>query len=242
MTETVPERDNLSISVFFPCHNEEESIEDLVRSTYAFLSERSDDFEIIIVDDGSIDQTGKIADRLTQEFSEVRVIHHPSNRGYGDALQSGFRAATKEWVFYTDGDAQFDISELDAILSLRQQVDIVSCYRMNRQEGWSRRFNAWCWTTLVGLLLGFRLKDVDCAFKLFRNSIFEGMEMKSTGALIDAEILARAKHKGYSITQHGVHHYPRRAGQSSGAKLSVILRAFKELFRLRKEIISESQP
>ncbi|MBN1818055.1 MAG: glycosyltransferase family 2 protein [Sedimentisphaerales bacterium] len=240
--DTVSDRKDLSISVFFPCHNEGASIEELVRRTCDFLSQQSDDFEILIIDDGSTDETGPIADRLAREISVVRVVHHPVNRGYGGALQSGFRAAVKEWVFYTDGDAQFDIYELDAILPLRKQYDIVSCYRLNRQEGWRRKWNAWCWSKLVGLLLGFRLKDVDCAFKLFRRRIFEGMEMKSAGALIDAEILARAKRRGYTIVQQGVHHYPRRAGRPSGAKLSVIVRAFQELFRLRNDILRESRP
>ena len=121
----------ISISVFFPCHNEEGNVERVTRRAVAVLDSISDDYEIIIVNDGSRDQTGAIADRLASENSRVRVIHHPVNRGYGGALQSGFRAATREWVFYTDGDGQFDLGELPELLELTDQYDIISCYRIN---------------------------------------------------------------------------------------------------------------
>jgi len=227
----------LSLSVFFPCYNEEGALADLVRRTLAVLADVSEDYELIIVDDGSTDRTGEIADQLAAENEAVRVIHHGTNKGYGAALQSGFRAARKEWVFYTDGDGQFDIGELKDILPLREQYDIVSCYRLRRQEGWRRRLNAWAWNKLVNRLFGLRLKDIDCAFKLYRRDLFDRIEMHSQGALIDTEVLARAQRLGYRITQYGVKHLPRRAGQSTGANLGVILRAFKELFELRKKIL-----
>lgn len=215
-------------------------MEPLVRKTLATLKQVSDDFEVIIVNDGSADDTGEIADRLAAEIAEVRVVHHPVNLGYGGALQSGFRAATKELVFYTDGDAQFDIEEMPALLPLMEEYDIVSCYRLDRKDSMVRKLNAWCWTTLVCVLFGMKIKDIDCAFKLFKRKIFDEIEMHSTGALIDAEILARATRGGYRITQTGVHHYPRQAGEQSGASVRVILRAFKELFKLRKEIMGKS--
>jgi len=231
--------DAMSISVFFPCHNEQDTIEPLVQRAYAVLAEISDDFEILIVDDGSTDQTGAIANRLAEQIAAVRVVHHPVNRGYGAALQSGFRAARKDLVFYTDGDGQFDIDELVGILPLVAEADVVSCYRLNRREGWIRRFNAWGWALAVRWVLGLRLRDIDCAFKLYRRAVIEQIDMKSTGALIDAEMLARAQRKGFRIVQHGVHHYPRTAGTPSGARLSVILRAFRELFTLRKDILHQ---
>ncbi|MBE0534256.1 MAG: glycosyltransferase family 2 protein [Phycisphaerae bacterium] len=227
------------ISVFFPCHNEAASVESLVRKTIGVLNEVASDYEIIIVDDGSTDETPAIADRLVDELAAVKVVHHPTNLGYGAALQSGFRAATKEWVFYTDGDAQFDVEELKGILPLAGQYDIVSCYRLNRQEGWRRRLSAFCWNRLVGRVFRMRLKDVDCAFKLYRREIFDRIEMQSQGALIDAEILARALRKGYTIGQAGVRHYPRRSGRSSGGDPRVILRAFRELLQLRGEILRD---
>ncbi len=226
-----------SISIFFPCHNEAGNITPLVKKTLNILTKLTADFEIIIVDDGSTDGTDKIADSLAADFEPVKAIHHPTNLGYGAALQSGFKAATKELVFYTDGDGQFDINEILTLLPMARQYDIVSCYRLNRQEGAIRKLNAWAWTKLVCCIFGLKLKDIDCGFKLFKRRIFDDITIHSTGALIDTEILARATRKGYTIAQTGVHHYPRKTGTQSGAKLSVIFRAFKELFKLRKDIL-----
>jgi glycosyltransferase involved in cell wall biosynthesis len=225
-----------SLSVFFPCYNEVDSIRPLTEKSIAVLSGICEEYEVILVNDGSTDGTGPLADMLAGEHPQVRVIHHPQNQGYGAALQSGFRAATKDFVFYTDGDGQFDIQELTNLLPLISDCDIVSGYRLNRQEGIVRKFNAFCWTKLVCLLFGLKIKDIDCAFKLYKREIFDHIEMQSTGALIDTEILARARQKKYVIKQVGVHHHPRRSGQSTGSNPRVILRAFKELFKLRKVI------
>lgn len=233
MTETA---NNVSISIFFPCYNEQGNIADLVEKTLVVLKKLNADFEVIIVDDGSSDDTGKIADELASGNDRVKVVHHQANLGYGAALQSGFKAATKELVFYTDGDGQFDIKEMPGLLGLMEQCDIVSCYRLNRQDNLIRRINAWCWTKLVCLLLGMKIRDIDCAFKLYKREIFNTFELVSTGALIDAEVLARSVRQGYRVVQQGVHHYPRKAGVQTGANLRVILRAFKELFRLWKQI------
>ena len=233
MTETA---NNVSISVFFPCYNEQGNVTGMVEQTLAVLEKLNADFEVIIVDDGSSDDTGKIADELAGGNDRVKVVHHRTNLGYGAALQSGFKAATKELVFYTDGDGQFDIKEMPGLLGLMEQCDIVSCYRLNRQDNLVRRINAWCWTKLVCLLFGMKIRDIDCAFKLYKREIFNTFKLVSTGALIDAEILARAVRKGYRVVQQGVHHYPRTAGAQTGANLRVILRAFKELFRLWKQI------
>ncbi len=230
-----------SVSVFFPCYNERDHIEPLVREAAEVLDGISDDYEIILVDDGSRDGTGELADGLAARFPFVRVIHHETNAGYGAALQSGFRAATKELVFYTDGDRQFDLKELPGILPLIESCDIVSCFRLNRREGLLRRINAYGWTKLVCFLFDLKLKDIDCAFKLYRREIFDTLEMNSTGALIDTEILARAARKGCRIVQVGVHHYPRLSGRSTGAKPGVIWKAFCELFQLRKNILRQTE-
>jgi len=227
---------NISISVFFPCYNEQENIGRTVEQTLAVLKSLKADFEVIIIDDGSCDRTGQVADEMARRDNRVKVVHHPRNLGYGAALQSGFKAATKELVFYTDGDGQFDINEMPPLLPLMERYDIVSCYRLNRQESSVRRINGWCWTKLVCLLFGLKIRDVDCAFKLYKREIFDNIKLSSTGALIDAEVLARAARKGYRITQRPVHHYPRTAGVQTGANLRVILRAFKELWMLQSRI------
>jgi len=233
------ETPTVSISVFFPCYNEEQNVEQTTRQALQVLEALRADYEVIIVDDGSTDRTGELADRLAADNPRIKVVHHATNLGYGSALQSGFKTASKPLVFYTDGDGQFDMHEMPPLLPLMKDFDIVSCYRINRRDPLVRRFNGWAWTRLVNLLLGINVRDVDCAFKLFKREIFEHIDMRSTGALIDAEILARAVRKGYRLTQAGVHHYPRRAGKQTGAKPSVILRAFKELLKLRRQILQQ---
>jgi len=224
--------------VFFPCYNEAENIEGLVRRATELLPELVDDWEVIIVDDGSSDGTAGIADRLADEDLRVRVVHHQTNGGYGMALRSGFQAATKEYVFYTDGDGQFDLGELPGLLDEIGSAGIISGYRRERRDSLVRRINAACWGWLVQRMLRFRCRDVDSAFKLYRRKIFDDIELKSTGALIDAEVLARASHLGCTIRTLPVTHLPRKAGEQTGAKASVILRAFKELIALRREILS----
>lgn len=228
----------VSISVFFPCYNEQENITGVVEQALTVLQDINADFEVIIVNDGSSDSTGRIADEIATKNNRVKVVHHHKNLGYGAALQSGFKVATRNLVFYTDGDGQFDINEMPPLLPLMKHYDIVSCYRLNRRDSIVRRINGWCWTKLVCFLFDISVQDIDCAFKLFKHEIFDKIKMSSTGALIDAEVLARAVRNGYSITQKGVHHYPRKAGKQTGANLKVILRAFKELFKLRKDIFS----
>jgi len=225
-----------SLSVFFPCYNEKDCVQAITEKALAVAGTVCDDFEVILVDDGSTDGTAELIDNLANECPNVRVIHHPQNQGYGAALQSGFRAATKEYVFYTDGDGQFDLGELPTLLPLICDNDIISGYRLNRQDGMLRKLNAFCWNRLVCFLFDLKIKDIDCAFKLYKRTLFDDIKMHSTGALIDTEILARAVRKGYTIAQIGVHHYPRTAGQSTGADFKVILRAFRELFKLRKTI------
>jgi glycosyltransferase involved in cell wall biosynthesis len=233
------ERESPSITVFFPCYNEQANVAKVAQQALEVLEGLQADYEVIIVNDGSADDTGPVADRIAASNPRVRVIHHPRNLGYGAALQSGFRAATKDLVFHTDGDGQFDLAELPPWLPLMEQYDIVCGYRLNRQDNFVRRLNGWLWTKLTCLLFSLRLRDIDCAFKLYRRAIFDDLKMESTGALISTEILARAARKGYRIAERGVHHYPRTAGQQTGGSLKVIFRAFRELWRLRRRIVCE---
>lgn len=236
-----PTLNPLSLTIFYPCYNEEANLERVTLAALEIAGEIADDYEVIIVNDGSRDRTAEIADALAAEHEAVRAVHNNPNLGYGGALQRGFREASKDWVFYTDGDGQFDFKELPKLLPLLETHDIVSCYRLDRKDSLMRKLNAWCWCRLVNLLFGFDLRDVDCAFKIFPRTLFDRISMKSTGALIDTEILAKAHFLGYRIAQLGVHHYPRTAGEQTGANIGVIARAFKELFKLRGEIRRESK-
>lgn len=231
-----------SLTIFFPCYNEEANVEHTTLAALEAGRQFTDDLEVIIVNDGSRDRTAEIADRLAAAHPQVRAVHNNPNLGYGGALQRGFREATREWIFYTDGDGQFDFREIAVLLPVLDRFDILSAYRLNRQDPRLRKLNAWCWTTLVNVLFGLRLRDIDCAFKLYPRKLFDQIEMWSMGALIDTEILAKARLLGYRIGQTGVHHYPRTAGSQTGANLRVILRAFKELFKLRRRILRSNSP
>ena len=228
-----------SLTITFPCYNEEANVERVTRAAVDVARQISDDWEVLIVNDGSKDRTGEIADRLAAEIPGVRAVHNHPNLGYGGALGRGFREARKNWIFYTDGDGQFDFNELPPLLPLLETHDIVSCYRLDRQDSFMRKANAFAWTTLVNLLFRLGLRDIDCAFKIYPRTFIEQIEIRSRGALVDTEMLAKARNLGCTIVQRGVHHYPRTAGQQTGANLKVILRAFKELFKLYRQIRSE---
>ncbi len=235
-----PPLDPLSLTITFPCYNEEANVERVTRAAVEIAQKVAADWEVVVVNDGSRDHTGEIADRLAAEIPGVRAVHNCPNQGYGGALARGFKEARKNWIFYTDGDGQFDFGELPKILPLLQTHDIVSCYRLDRKDPLIRKLNAFAWTTLVNLVFGLRLRDIDCAFKIYPKTFIDRIELWSRGALIDTEMLAKARRLGYSIAQLGVHHYPRTAGQQTGANLKVILRAFKELFKLHRRIKRET--
>jgi glycosyltransferase involved in cell wall biosynthesis len=223
-----------SLSLFLPCFNEESNLERTVQESVAALNEVADDFEVIVVNDGSRDRTGEIAERFAAQNSHVRVCHHEQNRGYGAALRTGFLAATKELVCFIDADGQFDIHEIKHLLPLTEQADIVIGYRLKRHDPYVRSVNSFIFNRLVRLLFGVRVTDLNCAFKLFHRKVVDAIapQLESNGQVITAELLILAKKMRFSIVEVGVHHYPRTAGQQTGAKFGVLLRAFKELVAL----------
>ena len=237
MRPTTADGRPVSLTVFFPAYYDELNIPKVVTGALQVVGELGiEDHEIIIVEDGSPDRTGEVADELAARHPTVRVIHHSKNMGYGAALRSGFLGATKEFVFYTDGDNQFDLQELKKFVALVPYTDIVSGFRIKKQYSTYRKLTSFVYNLVLRLLFDIQDRDVDCAFKLYRASIFDGMQLTSKGALIDVEIFARALRGGARIAEVGVHHYPRTAGRQTGANLSVIARAFRELFRLWREM------
>jgi glycosyltransferase involved in cell wall biosynthesis len=230
-----------SLTIFYPCYNEEANIERVTRAAVEVGRQITDDLEVLIVNDGSRDRTEEIADKLAAEIPQVRAVHNKPNRGYGGGLIRGFREARKNWIFYTDGDGQFDFKELPPLLPLLENHDVISCYRLDRKDPLMRKLNAFAWSTLVNLLFHIGLKDIDCAFKIYPRTFIETIELHSQGALIDTEMLAKARNLGLRIAQVGVHHYARTAGSQTGANLKVILRAFKELFKLHGQIKREGK-
>ncbi len=222
-----------SLSVFFPAYNEEENLRPTVEKAVVVLKEFKFPWELLIINDGSHDSTGAIADTLAKENSAIRVIHK-ANGGYGSAIKAGLSNAKNDWVFFTDSDGQFDFSEIKKLIDLSDQADIIVGYRIDRQDPFMRKLNGWGWTLINNLLFGLGVKDVDCAFKLMKKEVINAvMPLESQrGAMISPELLAKAKKKGFKIKEVGVGHFPRTAGNPTGANLSVIVKSFIDLFRL----------
>lgn len=223
-------RISYSLSVILPAHNEEVAIADTVRSVCEAVSTWTTDFEIIVVNDGSKDQTRAIVERLAAENSHIRLLNHEENQGYGAALVSGFEAITKDLAFFMDSDGQFDIYDLERFFPLLEEYDAVLGYRIDRQDTWMRKLNAWGWKMLVRTIFHLRVHDVDCAFKLYRSQFFHEHRLETRGAMINTEILYKFKRAGNTYTEIGVKHLPRHGGSATGARPAVIARAFKELF------------
>jgi glycosyltransferase involved in cell wall biosynthesis len=230
-----------AVSLFFPMFNEEGNIGQVVRSALDALdalARASVDGEVIVVNDGSRDDTGAIADRLAAADRRVRVVHHPQNRGYGAALRSGFEAARHPLVVLADGDNQFDLGELPILLGAIDGFDVVSGYRITRRDPAIRRLNAFMYNRLARVLFDIPVRDVNCGFKLYRRSLLDRLlpQLQSTGALINVEMLARARKLGARVAEVGVHHYPRKTGSPTGGNPAVIVRAFRELFAMAREL------
>ena len=227
---------SIGLSLFFPCYNEELNLERLVLESIRLLNTLTKRHEILIVDDGSTDNTGPVADRLAEQYENVHAIHHRTNRGYGAALVSGFRNCLYEWIFYTDGDSQFFIEEIEVLLKEINSYDLIIGYRRERQDPWHRILYGWGWNCLVQFLFGLNVKDINCAFKLIKKDILNEVPLCSSGAVISTELLVRATLCGCRIKEIGVSHRPRVFGTQTGGSPKVVLRAFHELFRLHKEI------
>lgn len=230
-----------SLSVFFPEYNEEANVENMVRAAQTVIPQVAETWEIIPVNDGSKDKTGEIIDRLAQEDPHVKPVHHEKNKGYGGAVISGFKASKMDLVFFTDGDLQFDLKEITLLMDRLNEGDLILGYRKNRRDAWHRKLNAFLWGSLVKFLFGFKVRDVDCAFKLIKRGVLNKVELSAGGAMISTELLARAHKAGFKFVEVGVTHLPRTAGTQTGAKLSVILKAFRELFKLYAKIKRQSR-
>ena len=223
------------LSVVLPAHNEEGTVESVVDQVHGVLEALGIDYEIILVDDGSIDRTGDIGIGLKARIPKFRLVQHFPNRGYGGALKAGFHAATKDWISFFPADGQFKFDEIRLLIGRMKDADIVSGFRADRKDVLIRRINAMAWKALVRLLFGRLCRDIDCGFKLFRRRILADLRLEGNGASIDTELLAGAKALGYRIGEVEVTHLPRTAGKATGADLKVILRALRDLprFRLR---------
>lgn len=233
-----------SLTVAMPAYNEGENIQAMVEDTLRIVGPLVADLEVIVVDDGSRDDTAAVVNRLTAVHPQVRLVQHEVNKGYGTAVWTGLTSATKELIFFTDADRQFDLQEIGKMLAQLTSADLVVGYRKPRRDPFMRRLNGKGWSGLVTLLFGYTARDIDCAFKLMRRQVVDHLrsEVQSGGATFSAEFLVRAKRAGFCIAEVPIHgHRPRVAGSPTGAKLAVIVRAFKELVRFRMQLWREAR-
>jgi len=220
-----------SISAFFPAYNDEASIGKIVHAAAELLPKLTDDFEIVVVNDGSADQTGELLSQLAQQYQFVKVINHPTNRGYGAALISGFANCGKDLIFYTDGDGQYDVGELLELLAvLNEEVDLVNGYKIRRADPWYRILIGWLYQSMVRWFFSIPLRDVDCDFRLFRRSLVDRTTLTCDSGAICVEMIKKFQRQGCRIVEVPVSHYPRVKGKSQFFRLKHLRRMLFQLF------------
>ena len=233
-----------SISLVLPAYNEADNIEPMVAEATPALEAVADDYEIIVVDDGSADDTAGVTQRVMESHPHVRLVEHEVNQGFGAAVFTGFTSAEKDWIFYTDADRQFVLAELERFIPHMEEADLIAGYRAPRRDPFMRVFYGKGWSALCTLVFGYTVRDVDCGFKLFRREIIEELAptIESRGATFSIEWLVRAKRAGYRFVELPVTHQPRVAGSQTGANINVITRAFRELVKVRMQLWREPSP
>lgn len=223
-----------SISAFFPAYNDEKSIPVLVNNIIPILEKYTSNYEIIVVDDCSPDNVGVIADEMARNNPKIKVIHHKNNRGYGGALKSGFKSATKDLIFYTDGDGQYDVREIEKLLRYveDQEVDVVNGYKIKRSDNIARKLAGKSYHFLVKILFNLKIKDVDCDFRLFKRKVIDAIDLVSDSGSITVELVKKSQKKGFRFKEVEVNHYPRIDGKSQFFKFSRILKTLRDLGKL----------
>jgi glycosyltransferase involved in cell wall biosynthesis len=233
------ETGRVSLSVFFPAYNDAPSLPALLEKTFAMLRQCADDFEVIVVNDGSQDATGEVLEELRRKyFPHLRVVTHPENLGYGGALRSGFAAATKELVFYTDGDGQYDPGELPGLLErLTPEVGLVNGYKVERHDPWHRVWIGKVYNFMARLLFRIRIRDIDCDFRLIRRGLLEEIRLTSTSGTICVELVRKLELSPFRVEEVGVHHYPRLHGRSQFFRVRSLATTFWQLLRLYVRLV-----
>lgn len=225
-----------SVSVVLPAYDEEANIAQSIAEATAAVDELFGEHEVIVVDDGSRDGTARAVSQIAENDPRVRVISHGRNRGYGEALRTGFLASRLDFVFFTDADLQFDVTELERFMPFLGTVDVVAGYRMNRQDRRVRRLNGYAWNIVVRALFYVPVRDIDCAFKLFDRRVLNEIDIESVGAMVNTELMVKLGRRGRSVVEVGVTHRPRRAGEARGASPRVIATALREVLAMRRRL------
>ena len=223
-----------SLSVFFPAYNDALSLPGLIERTFKTLNQLELDYEVIVVNDGSKDNTAEVLEQLQRDWGrKLRVVTHEQNRGYGGALRSGFQAASKELVFYTDGDGQYDVGELPLLLAqLTPGIGLVNGYKLQRQDPWHRIVIGKIYNWFARLMFGIRIRDIDCDFRLIRRELVENLRLESTSGTICVELVRKIEISGCGVAEVGVHHYPRLHGRSQFFRWKSLLTTLTQLSRL----------
>jgi glycosyltransferase involved in cell wall biosynthesis len=237
----------LSISAFFPAYNDAGTIASMVVTSLLTLRELCDDYEVIVINDGSRDHTPHVLDELARIYpNEVRIVHHVKNRGYGGALRSGFKAATKEWIFYTDGDAQYDPREMTKLAELvSDQIDFINGWKIERNDPWHRIVIGRLYQYFIKLAFGLKLKDVDCDFRLMRRLVFDKVELTADSGVICVELMKKVQDAGFRMVETPVHHFHRAYGRSQFFNFPRLMQVARDLGKLwlrlvvRKEHLQE---
>ena len=231
---------DIRLSVFFPAYYDEKNIgKDVDKAVEVLEDLKLKDYEVTIIEDGSPDNTAAAADELAAKYPKVNVIHHEKNKGYGATLWEGFITAKFEYVFYTDGDNQFDLEELRKFVALLPFSDMVVGYRKKKQYSPYRKLTSFVYNVILRYAFDIDYIDIDCAFKIIKTDLFKKIKVNTKDAFIDAEIMIRAELLGYTFTELGVKHLPRVDGVSTAARPSIIFRTIREIIELRKELKSE---
>ncbi|MGI8845048.1 MAG: glycosyltransferase family 2 protein [Thermoleophilaceae bacterium] len=225
-----------SVSVVLPAYNEEANVAQAIAESTAAVDHLFGEHEVLVIDDGSSDRTSEVVRDIASENPRVRLISHDRNRGYGEALRTGFLASRLDYVFFTDADLQFDVAELERFMPFLGAVDVVAGYRINRQDKLQRRLNGYAWNILVRALFYVPVRDIDCAFKLFDRRVLTAIDIESVGAMVNTELMVKLGRRGSSVVEVGVTHRPRLAGDARGASPRVIATAFREVAAMRRRL------
>ena len=225
--------ERISLTAFFPAYNDQHTIETIVRTVAEEIRKVTNDFEVLVVDDGSKDQTGAILDRLVAELPFLRVIHHEHNMGYGAALITGFKNSKKDLIFYTDGDGQYDVRELHNLLAqLRPNIDLVNGYKVKRADAWYRVWIGAMYRRAMRWVFRLSIRDVDCDFRLFRRYVFDRISLESRSGVICVEMAKKFEQAGFRMVEVPVSHYPRMHGRSEFFRLRHLVYTFKGLLKI----------
>ena len=228
-----------SISAFFPAYNDAGTIPSMVITTLLTLRELTDDYEVIVINDGSKDHTPQVLDELARVYpDEVRIVHHVKNRGYGGALRSGFASATKDWIFYTDGDAQYDPRELKNLAALvSDEIDFINGWKIERNDPWHRIVIGRMYQYTIKLAFGLKLKDVDCDFRLMRRAVFDKVHLEADSGVICVELMKKVQDAGFRLVETPVHHFHRAYGRSQFFNFRRLWRVAIDLQALWRKLV-----